>query len=79
MLFRSAGFNKVVNIEGTEEQADLAAVAEKATSVSWRTAAGTLAEPLRSRAENLCIVQNLIFTALAPYRFKNLIIKETIS
>ena len=40
----------------TEEQADLAAVAEKATSVSWRTAAGTLVEPLRSRAENLCIV-----------------------
>ncbi len=40
----------------TDEQAELAAVAEKATSVSWETAASTLAEPQRDQAENLCLL-----------------------
>ena len=38
------------------EQVELAAVAEKATSVSWETAASTLAEPQRDQAENLCLL-----------------------
>jgi len=40
----------------TEEQAELAADAKNATSVSWETAAKTLAEPQRTKAENLCKV-----------------------
>ena len=38
------------------EQAELAAHAKNATSVSWETAAKTLAEPQRSQAEELCKV-----------------------
>ena len=38
----------------TEEQTDLATHAAKTTAVSWETAAGILAEPQRTAAENLC-------------------------
>ncbi|MDO7689114.1 MAG: hypothetical protein MUQ67_07130 [Pirellulales bacterium] len=43
----------------TEEQAYLASHAENSISVSWETAAGTLAEPQRTRAKNLCAVLHI--------------------
>ena len=43
----------------TEEQVYLASHAENATSVSWETAASTLAEPQRTQAENLCAVLHI--------------------
>ena len=49
----------------TEEQAYLASHAENSISVSWETAAGTLAEPQRTRAKNLCAV---LHTAKENYR-----------